>query len=415
MSMRRGRVRVLHVVKNSSGAGWAAREVRELMKLGVDVHVALPSLDGRDMPIWRESGAQLHVCDLSFPTLRPWRIPDAFSRVRRVVDEVRPEIIHTHFVTSTLTVRGALGRNHPIPRIFQVAGPLHMEHAPYRMAEIALAGSGDYWIASSQYTRTLYSRARVDPNRVFLSYYGFDPRAFDRPRTGILREKLGIPSEAMVVGNVSLIYKPKFNLGQFIGLKAHEHVIEALRTVTRRRSDVFGVLVGGPWGKGQRYFERLRSRAARLGEGRILMPGFCPPQNVPEIWPDFDCAVHVPLSENCGGVVEPLAAGVPTIAGLVGGLPEVVIDNITGKTVPIRKPNVLADAILEVLDDLPRYRGFAVTGQNLVRNMFSAERTASEVSDVYDYILGHSTVPPMPFDSRAFVQAHAHAEQSRRS
>src|SRR5579862_630893 len=70
--------------------------------------------------------------------------------------------------------------------------------------------------------------------------------------------------------------------------------------------------------------------------GRILMPGELPFADVQQCWADFDCAIHVPVSENCGGVVEPLLAGVPTIAGDVGGLPEVVMHGVTGIMVPIR-------------------------------------------------------------------------------
>ena len=63
----------------------------------------------------------------------------------------------------------------------------------------------------------------------------------------------------------------------------------------------------------------------------------------------FDRAVHVPRSENCGGVVEPFSAGVPVIAAAVGGLPEVVIDNVTGRIVRDRSPKVLAQNISQIL------------------------------------------------------------------
>ena len=35
-------MKVLHLVKTSRGASWALRQMRELKRLGVDVHVALP-------------------------------------------------------------------------------------------------------------------------------------------------------------------------------------------------------------------------------------------------------------------------------------------------------------------------------------------------------------------------------------
>src|ERR1019366_4599623 len=145
------------------------------------------------------------------------------------------------------------------------------------------------------------------------------------------------------------------------------------------RSDVIGILAGGPWGKAARYQDRLRRLAERVGKGRILMPGYWSFSEVQEYWPDFDCAMHVPISENCGGVVEPLVAGVPTIAGDVGGLPEVVINGVTGILVPKRNPEALAGAVLKVLADPERYRAMARLGGELVGEMFDVRRTAGEV------------------------------------
>jgi hypothetical protein len=48
-----------------------------------------------------------------------------------------------------------------------------------------------------------------------------------------------------IVGNANFMYPPKWYLGQRIGLKAHEDVIDALGLVTKQRSDVLGVLIGG--------------------------------------------------------------------------------------------------------------------------------------------------------------------------
>ena len=64
--------------------------------------------------------------------------------------EINPDLIHSHFVTTTLMLRLALGRRHKIPRIFQVPGPLHLEHWHTRTLEIASAGKKDFWIGSSQ-------------------------------------------------------------------------------------------------------------------------------------------------------------------------------------------------------------------------------------------------------------------------
>jgi glycosyltransferase involved in cell wall biosynthesis len=392
-------MRVLHISKTSEGGRWAALQVRELVRNGVEVDVALPSLDGGAMDLWNASGARLHAADLSFPVSRPWLTGAAVRRARRLVDLVEPDVIHSHFVSTTLTLRAALGRESTLPRLFQVPGPLHLEHWLYRTGEIASAGPADYWIASSRCTRNLYLRAGIPERRVFLSYYAIEQNPGIAARRGGLRARLGIPPDAAVVGNINMFYKPKRYLGQRIGLKAHEDVLEALRIVTSARANIYGVLAGGPWGHAKGYFERLRKRAGKLAPGRIFLPGPLPPGDVFAAWKEFDCAVHVPLSENCGGVVEPLLAGIPVIAGRVGGLPEVVVDGVTGVTVPIRNPCALAAAILEVLDRPHIHRTRAVLGSELVSHMFSARRTAAEIKHIYEYVLGLTAARPAEFDS----------------
>lgn len=117
------------------------------------------------------------------------------------------------------------------------------------------------------------------------------------------------------------------------------------------------------------------------------MPGKFTAEEVGLSWPDFDCAVHVPLSENCGGVVEPLLCAVPTIAGQVGGLPEVVQHDRTGITVPIRRPDLLADAILNVVKDQQKYHILAERGRHLVTQMFDPVRCTKEILAIYQHIL----------------------------
>jgi glycosyltransferase involved in cell wall biosynthesis len=395
-------MRVLHVVKTSDGAVWAAREAAELVRLGVDVHVAVPSLEGAAMGEWRRSGARLHVCDLELPARAPWRIPAACRRARRLVDTVAPDLIHSHFVGNTLLLRQALGGDHPTPRVFQVAGPLHLEHRLFRALDLASAGARDYWIGTSQFIVDLYARAGAPAGRVFLSYHGGSAPNPPAGRTYALRRRLGIGDHEYMVGNANYMYPPRAYLGQKTGIKCHEQVIDALQMVQEKRTDVAGVLIGGVFGKGKWYEERLRERARAAG-GRIYMPGYMPGAEIAASWPDFDCAVHIPLSENCGGVLEPLLAGVPTIAARVGGLPELVRDGATGKTVAGSDPAELARAILEVLDRIGEYRALASNGRELVRTMFDVRRTAAEVLAVYRHILNSACLAPAPFDAAAVL------------
>ncbi len=396
-------MRVLHVVKTSDGALWAASQSAVLTRLGVEVHVALPRLKGRAVSAWRSAGAVIHEADLSLPLAKPSVLRATVRRARRLVSEVRPDLIHSHFVTTTLLLRWALGKEHPIPRIFQVAGPLHLEHRFYRRSEISLAGPRDFWIASSRCIANHYLGAGVPRRKVFLSYYGLDTRNEEAGCVGVLRRRVGA-SDNIVVGNISFMYPPKWYLGHVVGLKCHETLIDALGIVTRKNPTVLGVLAGGAWGNAFWYEERLRRRAKQVGDGRIRLPGPLSPDESRVAWRDFDLAVHVPLSENCGGVVEPLLAGRPVVASNVGGIPEVVVPGQTGWLVPPRCAETLARVILTVLGRREEASVLAERGRQLVKRMFDVERTGREVLEIYQHILDRNKPSPPEFNSLAFLE-----------
>src|SRR5262249_57724013 len=127
---------VLHLVKTVHGATWALRQIRELRRASVEVTVALPSADEGLATRYRDSGARIIEADLDFTARHPWKLARAVRRCREIVAEVRPAVIHSHFVSTTLVARLALWRRYHIPRVFQVPGPLHLEHTAFRRLDL---------------------------------------------------------------------------------------------------------------------------------------------------------------------------------------------------------------------------------------------------------------------------------------
>jgi glycosyltransferase involved in cell wall biosynthesis len=118
------------------------------------------------------------------------------------------------------------------------------------------------------------------------------------------------------------------------------------------------------------------------------MPGFLPSEDVASLWPEFDLVVHAPLSENCGGIHEAMIAGTPVLVSRVGGLPELVIDGVTGRCVNSRSPEALRDAIVSAVRDPSGSRRMAAAGLERVRTLFDVGRTALEILAVYQKLLG---------------------------
>jgi glycosyltransferase involved in cell wall biosynthesis len=88
-----------------------------------------------------------------------------------------------------------------------------------------------------------------------------------------------------------------------------------------------------------------------------------------------------------GALFEAGALGVPVVATAVGGIPEVVVDGVTGILVPPQDPAALADAIASLLDDPERARAMGEAGRQRVEQHFTVERMVAETLALYEELL----------------------------
>jgi glycosyltransferase involved in cell wall biosynthesis len=379
-------IRVLYLVKTASGARWS-RHIEQYSRLGVEAHVVSPP--GPLAAEFARFGTHYEY-QVDFPKRRPTTFPKIARNLRRIVAEVKPDLIHSSFVGTTISARLALGRNHPIPRVFHVAGPLHLEHRLPRLLEIKTAGKNDYWMAGCRAIREMYLAAGVAPHRVGIGYFGSDSTEIPMPVAGRLRAELGLEEEMPLVGMVAFMYPPRRWLGRHRGIKGHEDLIDAVALARRQRPDIRAVFIGGTWTRGESYERRIRARAARrLGDAAIFLGTR---SDVPEIYRDLDVAVHPSLSESLGGAAQSLLYEVPTIATTVGGLPELVLHGETGLLVPPRNPEAIASAIGAMLSDRPVAARMAARGRELVLKMLNPEVTHRSMVTAYRRILDSGRV-----------------------
>jgi len=138
-------MRILHLVKTSDGASWAERQMRELVNIGYDIHVALPG-EGKLIDKYIQDKIKIHFLDLNVPIKESYKIPFLVSKLKKLVKEIKPDIIHSHFVITTLMARLAL-KNTRIPLLFEVPGPLHLENPIISRLEIFASRKYDFGAA----------------------------------------------------------------------------------------------------------------------------------------------------------------------------------------------------------------------------------------------------------------------------
>jgi glycosyltransferase involved in cell wall biosynthesis len=94
------------------------------------------------------------------------------------------------------------------------------------------------------------------------------------------------------------------------------------------------------------------------------------------------------LEGLCTSLLDALALRRPCVGSAVGGIPEVLIHEETGLTVPPRDPEALAAAILRVLGDRPLAARLADAGRRHVEASFTNDAMVEGTLGVYRELLG---------------------------
>ena len=172
----------------------------------------------------------------------------------------------------------------------------------------------------------------IHPEKLVVILNGVEiPEASDGPG---IREELGIPREAFLVG-----YAAKYRT-----LKAHETLLDAWQEVAAARPDAFLVCCGQD-DKDRR--EQLQELVCRLALGHnVMLLGTR--QKMDSFYRGLDLYVHASRSEGLSNaILEAMSYGLPIVATRVGGTPEAIEDGISGILVPCT-PRQLAEAILKL-------------------------------------------------------------------
>jgi glycosyltransferase involved in cell wall biosynthesis len=106
---------------------------------------------------------------------------------------------------------------------------------------------------------------------------------------------------------------------------------------------------------------------------RVIMAGYR--DDVPALMHALDVLVLPSIVEGFGYVlVEAMAAGKPVVATRASSIPEIVRDGETGLLVDTHAPEMLAGALIEMLDDPGRARAMGQRGREVMLETFTLEK-----------------------------------------
>ncbi|MFC7721807.1 glycosyltransferase [Nonomuraea recticatena] len=171
------------------------------------------------------------------------------------------------------------------------------------------------------------------------------------------------------------------SIGRLVPRKGVDTVLRALRELPEAELVIAGGEAEDPEAV------RLAELAAAYGlADRVKVIGSVPRERVPALMRSADVLVSVPWYEPFGMVpLEAMACGVPVIASAVGGHLDTVAG--CGVLVPPRRPQALARALRDLLDNPARRAQLGEAGARKARQMYGWPHVAEQTEAVYQSVL----------------------------
>lgn len=341
-----------------------------------------------DPAIYRDMVDGVEQADLR-QTFSPFQIIRRTRSIRESIRRIRPDIVYCHS-----SFAGGLGRlaarglpckvvYNPHGWAFNMQGPA-LKRRAYRLAERMLARCTTRIIAISFFEKLSAVENRIaGSEKIKVIFNGIDIAGTSGGLCGgdRLRQELGIPADAYVIGMV----------GRISPQKAPDVFVRAAALVKRRIGNARFVIVGDGDGRGM--VERLI--AAEGLEDCVTITGWTDrPWRYAGI---FDQACLLSRWEGFGLVLaEYMALGKPVVATEVDAIPDLVIDGINGILVPRDDAEKAAEAMLRLHDDPALCRELVRAGRERVAVLYDIDRVAAEHESLFVNICKRGGVKRSP-------------------
>jgi len=251
-----------------------------------------------------------------------------------------------------------------------------------RLVARTLLGGASVIVTNSEWTRamTLELLAQMDipvrADQVFAVPLGAD---LDRFRAGLdtsaVRAKYGLNGGRWML-----------TVGRLVEHKGQDQGLRALALLRESEPDLRYAVAGSG-----EYVSTLRALAAELGvEDRVKFIGHVVDDDLPALYNVATLylgasRVAVNHVEGFGiSLVEASATSLPVVAGREGGMPEAVVDGVTGLLADPYDPAALAAAIAKILRSPELAARLGAQGRSVAESKYSWERVARDLRAIAD-------------------------------
>jgi len=370
------------------GSGVVATELGiELAARGHDIHFITSSQPFR--LTGREANIHFHEVSVSnYPLFEypPYDLALA-TRMAEVAEFYSLDLLHVHYaiphsVSALLARQMLVARGRTLPFITTLHGTditlVGLDRSYLPITKFAITQSdGVTSISSHLRDRTREAFGISCEIEVIRNFVNCDVYDRNPDLVAQMRPQFAAPNERLLA-----------HLSNFRPVKRVLDVVEVFARVAHAIPARLMLIGDGPDRSAAEYL------AHRLGvRDRIHFLG--KQENVNDLLPLADLMIMPSEMESFGlAALEAMACRVPAIATRVGGVPELIDDQITGLLFPVGDVEAMSTAAIDLLHDEPRLRTMADAARKTAQDRFCASRIIPLYEEYYQRVINRTNTHP---------------------
>ncbi|MCY7871130.1 N-acetyl-alpha-D-glucosaminyl L-malate synthase BshA [Bacillus spizizenii] len=294
------------------------------------------------------------------------------SKIAEVAERENLDIIHAHYAlphaVCAYLAKQMLKRNIGIVTTLHGTDITVLGYDPSLkdLIRFAIEASDRVTAVSSALAAETYDL--IKPEKKIETIYNFiDERVYLKKNTAAIKEKHGILPDEKVVIHVS----------NFRKVKRVQDVIRVFRNIAGKTKAKLLLVGDGP--EKSTACELVRKYGL---EDQVLMLGN--QDRVEELYSISDLKLLLSEKESFGLVLlEAMACGVPCIGTNIGGIPEVIKNNVSGFLVDVGDVAAATDRAMSILEDEQLSKRFTEAAMEILKNEFSSQKIVSQYEQIY--------------------------------
>jgi glycosyltransferase involved in cell wall biosynthesis len=233
-------------------------------------------------------------------------------------------------------------------------------------------------VVSDSLEKIMIEKHGIESQRVVKIYNGIEKDEYCIADEEIAYKRSRFRKKSDLGDNVPVIGV----IGRLVWQKGFEYFIEAIPDVLRRFPKAMFLIVG----EGELKDElKMKSKMLKL-EDKIIFTGFR--NDIKDVLASVDTFVMPSLMEGLPVVLlEAMAMMKPIVATKIEGIREVLENGLTGLLVSPKDPQVLSEAIVDLLIHKDKARQMGLAARKVVEERFGVDIMVQKVEGVYEELL----------------------------